>query len=407
MKLKFIFLQLLLCLSVNSFAQPTGYIGVRARYTDTRLVDDFPNPPKRQNRLVLSFYDIDQLGNYIPTTVSNYDIYIYETGFQLGHGSHFDSAFNNYPGYAYTAPRVVAYNCTMGPSYIDCNPNITIHYVANGHELDCGWLTVSYWTSYAPEDPVYEHFSAPNVCLPYYDFTHPFGFVPGNVNFGGSGIGGGPYDYYNLSCGGPLQLVRRARLAHDTATSILISLPVRFANVAGTIDVRDRATISFSNMTETEVLRYEIERSDDGISFSTIGTLLPLYNTGGRADYNHSLLQIDFRNYYRVKAIERNGTVFYSTVISLNKLIKPSSFSVFPNPVTDGLLTVRLSNAESGRYILSVISSTHQFLRQKLINHSSGDLSYSYDLKGLPRGVYQLVLQNSTQRYSQKVIYVY
>ena len=43
MKMKFILLLALLCMHFFGFTQ---YIGVRARYTETRLVDDSPNPPK-------------------------------------------------------------------------------------------------------------------------------------------------------------------------------------------------------------------------------------------------------------------------------------------------------------------------------------------------------------------------
>ena len=80
--MKFIFL--LLLISNLCTAQ---YIGVRARYTETRLVDDSPNPPKRENRLVLSFYTVTFNGtgnDFTPVVLSNYDIWVYKEGLQFG-----------------------------------------------------------------------------------------------------------------------------------------------------------------------------------------------------------------------------------------------------------------------------------------------------------------------------------
>ena len=84
MKMKFILLGALLCTHCFGFSQ---YIGVRARYTETRLVDDSPNPPKRENRLILSFFTVSFNGTenvFTPVVLSNYDIWVYKQGLQYG-----------------------------------------------------------------------------------------------------------------------------------------------------------------------------------------------------------------------------------------------------------------------------------------------------------------------------------
>src|SRR5258706_9948769 len=106
MKTKFIFLSLMLFIYCCSFSQ-SKYIGVKARYAETRLVDDSPNPPKRQNRLILSFYEVSSTGVYTPVSLSNYDIWVYKEGLQYGSymGGVLDSSGNNYPGYSWPAPK--------------------------------------------------------------------------------------------------------------------------------------------------------------------------------------------------------------------------------------------------------------------------------------------------------------
>jgi hypothetical protein len=411
MKMKFILLLALLCMHFFGFTQ---YIGVRARYTETRLVDDSPNPPKRENRLILSFFTVSFNGTqnvFTPVVLSNYDIWVYKQGLQYGNvmGGVLDSTGNNYPGYAWPAPKVVSYYNTLGLNYIDCDPNAATHYVVNGHELDCGFITVSYWDVDGGTGQPIECFPAPNICLPWYDFMHPYYFNPGNVNFSPESVfPGPPYNLYNFHCGGPLQLVRRGLLSYDTSGTVV--LPVRFANVRAEIDAIDRVTISWSNMTESEIQHYTIESSSDAVVFQPTGTILPTGNSGERTDYTYSSSQTAAITYYRIKATENSGSVLYSNVVVVRRNIPVTatdqSFSIYPNPVTGAELSLRLKNVDPGRYILTVISPDGQAVRNKLIDHINGDLIRQIDMNGLAPGIYQLVLRNSSKKFTQQFLYV-
>lgn len=409
--MKFILLLALLCTHFFGFTQ---YIGVRARYTETRLVDDSPNPPKRENRLILSFFTVSFNGTqnvFTPVVLSNYDIWVYKQGLQYGNvmGGVLDSTGNNYPGYAWPAPKVVSYYNTLGLNYIDCDPNAATHYVVNGQELDCGFITVSYWDVDGGTGQPIECFPAPNICLPWYDFMHPYYFNPGNVNFSPESVfPGPPYNLYNFHCGGPLQLVRRGLLSYDTSGTVV--LPVRFANVRAEIDAIDRVTISWSNMTESEIQHYTIESSSDAVVFQPTGTILPTGNSGERTDYTYSSSQIAAITYYRIKATENSGSVLYSNVVVVRRNIPVTatdqSFSIYPNPVTGAELSLRLKNGDPGRYILTVISPDGQAVRNKLIDHINGDLIRQIDMNGLAPGIYQLVLRNSSKKFTQQFLYV-
>jgi hypothetical protein len=82
------------------------------------------------------------------------------------------------------------------------------------------------------------------------------------------------------------------------------------------------------------------------------------------------------------------------------------SFSIYPNPVTGAELSLRLKNADPGRYILTVISPDGQAVRNKLIDHINGDLIRQIDMNGLAPGIYQLVLRNSSKKFTQQFLYV-
>lgn len=412
------FLFIILCIaSIQLNAQ---YIGVRARYTDTRLVpnDDPTLQDSRDNRLVLSFFEVIFNGTgyvWTPTALSNYDIWIEPAGLQFGNlmGGVLDSVGNNYPGYAYTAPRVVSYFNSMGVNYFDCSPSYATHYVVNGHELDCGWVRVSTWEWNESMQRENEFFNAPNVNLPRYDITHPYYFNPGNLNFSYYDLyAGPPYNMYNFVCG-TLQLVVKGLLNYDSM-NIGEPLPVKFAGVKGEIDNDNIATIYWSNLTETEIASYLVERSLDGTNFNSIGTVIPTKNDGGAAAYNFQTPQPESKGFYRIKAVESNGTSFFSSVIVLRQRegpsipeVESSNLTVYPNPVTSAEFTFQLSNAEKGRYISSVVNAEGKQLRQKLIEHAGGNLVRQVDLSGLPAGIYQLVIRGERRKFSQKILYVH
>lgn len=404
--MKTILFALLQLMCLCSAAQ---YIGVKARYTETRLVDDSPNPPKRENHLILSFFEVSPAGVYTPTTLSNYDLWVYKVGLQYGSfmGGVLDSAGNNYDGYAWPAPKAVAYYNTLGLNYIDCDPNVATQYVVNGHELDCGFVTVSYWDiDYGTGNP-FEAFPAPNICLPYYQWPSTYFMTPGNVNFSQPVPATAPYNWYNFSCGASLQLVIRGVLASDTG-GVVVTLPVRFANVRGDIDAADRVTISWSNITESDILHYSIESSVDGISFQSAGTVLPMLNSGGRADYNFYTNQTATKIYYRIKAVENNGANFYSNIFLLSRhissTINEESFSIYPNPVTIGQFTLRLTNAKEGRYLFSLVTAGGQAMKQKMITHGGGDMVRQIDLTGVPPGIYTLTLRSDALKITKRII---
>lgn len=410
MKIKFIFL-LTLCIGQLCSAQ---YIGVRARYTETRLVDDSPNPPKRENRLVLSFFTVSDDGTYTPVYLTNYDIWIYKQGFQLdnGTGGVLDSAGNNYPGYAWPAPRAVAYYNSLGLQYIDCNPDLATHYTVNGQTLDCGFVTVSYWEMDYGTNQLFEAFPAPNICLPYYIWPHLYFQYPGNVNFGSGIYLGPPYNMYNFSCGANLQVVIRGTIPADSSFGEE-PLPVRFAGVRGSLTDDRYVTLYWSNLTESDVSHYIIERAAGSPVFEPIGQQAAIQNDGGRADYVFNTLQSEPQALYRIRAIEVSGREVVSTIIQLKQssgsMEDPpaSALSIYPNPVSGTAFTYRLPAAPPGRYICTLISPAGAAVRHKLLVHEAGDLIRSFDMTGLPAGAYRLILQSTTNRFTANLIYVH
>ncbi len=387
------------CLCTIGFSQ---YIGVKARYTETRLVQNVPEPPSRENRLILSFYTVDAGGVYTPVYLSDYPIYIYKTGFQFGsiNGGVLDSTGNNYPGYPYTAPKVVSYYNSFGSNYIDCDPNLATPYTVNGFELDCGFVPVSSWENYN------ESFTAPNVCLPYYSYPNPYSIFPGNVNFNWPIPATEPYNYYSFSCaGGTQQVVIRGVLPADTLSDELIGLPVHFTDVKASMVSAEKIKVSWSNLTESDIAYYEIERSEDGINFHAITKLPPQFNNGNRADYYFfdRALHNTPSPFYRIKAVEHIGHQLYSVIVRINVPGIQSKLSVYPNPVVTSSFQFRLIDAPIGKYQIDLMNASGQVKLLHLSDHAGGIMTMVIDID-VPDGVYYLIIRSAKERYAEKII---
>jgi uncharacterized protein (DUF1501 family) len=131
--------------------------------------------------------------------------------------------------------------------------------------------------------------------------------------------------------------------------------------------VNDAVTLNWEVNNETKVLRYEVERSANGTSFTRIGQPVNGFNTAGNRTYtfpDNNLTQTIY--YYRLKIYDTSGAFKYSEVLTLRKNapVKGMFIKVYPNPVKEqftisfedkisGAVTVRLLNtqgAEVWRY---------------------------------------------------------
>ncbi len=407
MKRNFILLFVLL-VSSSCFSQ---YIGVRAKYTDTRVIPNPPHNDTRQNRLILSFYEVSWDNVWTPVSLSNYDIYLHEDGVQvIGISGVLDSVGSNYPGYNFTAPNVAAYYNSKGQDYWDCSTYGVYHYIVNGHELDCGWHKVSEWvTNYLDEEV--EQFTTIDVAMYWYVWPNPYFSAPGNVNFGWpTYLPNPPYNLYNYICGGYQELVMRGALPSDS-TPNFIPLPVHFSEVKADLDANCRATIKWSNLTESDIAYYKVEKSINGGPYFLLDSILPLHNNGGRADYAIAdTAAISGFNLYRIKGTEITGNSFYSMVLRVNSCRSGSGgrdtnlrLRVYPNPAGNGRFYLNTEDLPKGNYTVTLTSPTGQQTIVTRVDHDGGPFNKLLNLDWMPPGIYTIQLHSTEITLTQKV----
>lgn len=151
---------------------------------------------------------------------------------------------------------------------------------------------------------------------------------------------------------------------------------------------KDNTTLLvWATATEQDNKGFDIERSMDGLSWSTIGFVTSNSENGKstrRLDYNFTDSKpLKGRNFYRLKQTDYNGTYTYSEVRMVS-IDKTTAVAIYPNPATD---RISLSGLEGNEQILIYDASGRVRLQLKA---ESAILPVS--LNNLEQGMYHITI---------------
>ena len=144
---------------------------------------------------------------------------------------------------------------------------------------------------------------------------------------------------------------------------------------------------------ETLVRFYTIEKSTDGVHFTSLQTI---YNAGSIGNFNYTRYDAkpaEGWNYYRLKATGIDGKTFYAAI---EKVWNTSSapFAVYPNPAHDGLW---LQLPAAGTVTLYTLEGK-VVLRQNL-----PALANKLNVKPFAKGMYVLEYFDGRKRWTEKI----
>jgi Secretion system C-terminal sorting domain/Bacterial Ig domain len=136
---------------------------------------------------------------------------------------------------------------------------------------------------------------------------------------------------------------------------------------------------------QTNVATYEVEFNSNGRNFDKIATVASNGNQGATYDAVHST-PIAGINYYRIKTIEKDGTISYSEIRKVN-FGKGGEISIYPNPVSTGEVYITLTGSMIGKAAtVSIISMDGKLISQQKI--ASTSQTQTLDVSRLASGSY-------------------
>ena len=148
--------------------------------------------------------------------------------------------------------------------------------------------------------------------------------------------------------------------------------------------VSEKCTDKLSWLTSSEIngSRFDVEQSNNGIDFKTVGSI-PAKNVSSGGSYNFNYrANGNARSFYRLKGVDIDGKISFSKIIDVISNCAAISINVYPNPVLDDL-HVNISNNNSSRL---VIFNTDGKMVIPFTILKNGD--NTVNIKNLPSGIY-------------------
>lgn len=179
--------------------------------------------------------------------------------------------------------------------------------------------------------------------------------------------------------------------AFSAIGTITLNAALPISNTVKATKQNKSTLVQWTAYDQQNTLRYEVEKSTDGTSFTKVYTAMTEYSNSATVSYQWTDNNpANGTNYYRVKEILRSGTADYSSVVSVNFDRVKAGISVYPNPVVDNNLHLQLNSVAAGLYYVRVISNQGQSVYQSGFTQTAAVSQQTITLPEINKGVYTI-----------------
>jgi hypothetical protein len=282
-------------------------------------------------------------------------------------------------GYAFDNDRLTRWASTAGREdasiYVDLRGQATISRVYLVWEKAYGGnftIDVSNdaqtWTTVATTVGNNFHFNE-------YTFTTPATgrYVRMNGTKRGTSIADNGYSLYEFQVNGTIQ-----------------PLPVTLTSF-GAAPQGSGVAVSWATASEQHNAGFEVQRSADGASFTTLATVAGMGTTQNARTYSYfDATPLRATAYYRLKQLDTDGPFAYSSVVAVQAAAtSTAALSIYPNPTADRATVIwEMPIERAGRWYLT--NSLGQVVHTGALGAES---SLSVDLQPYPAGSYVLSVE--------------
>jgi unsaturated rhamnogalacturonyl hydrolase len=183
----------------------------------------------------------------------------------------------------------------------------------------------------------------------------------------------------------------------------LNTLPVKFWSISAS-QTAGNINILWENYNDDQVDHFDIEKQDGTDHFIKIGS----ENSNGLGHYkfiDYSGLANSGTVLYRIKAVDRDGNIYYSEIITFKtRTNSQESVIVAPNPVTNGILHVTLNHLQPGTYNIKLANNGGQIFETEKMDYTGGQFEHVLVLpRNLGKGIYYLLINGQGNQVIKKI----
>ncbi|MBK9194915.1 MAG: hypothetical protein IPO17_07955 [Flavobacteriales bacterium] len=180
-------------------------------------------------------------------------------------------------------------------------------------------------------------------------------------------------------------------------------LPVELTTFDGSCN-ESKVVLKWTTASEINNSHFDVEKSDNGIDWSVVGTVNGAGNSQETINYNFVVANDGNMAYYRLKQVDTDGGISYSTVITAGCDVADGTelVSVWDNGAEVQLM---VSSTVEGVYDVTLMDTHSKALttvRNQTIN--KGITYLTIPKSGIATGMYMVRMHNQTEQFSRKVV---
>lgn len=194
--------------------------------------------------------------------------------------------------------------------------------------------------------------------------------------------------------------------AGRVVVTINMVLAVNFS-VIKAYEKQNGVQIDWTVNSESNLEKYQVERSADGINFNTIGNVVSR-NVSAETSYAYlDVSPMPNIGYYRIRSVSFDGKATFSHTIKISLNKSDKTFSIYPNPaVAGGFVSMQSADLAKGAYSLQLLNAAGLQISTARFVHNGGAVNQSIQLPAAIAGIYSIQLTTETARVMSKIIMV-
>ena len=172
-----------------------------------------------------------------------------------------------------------------------------------------------------------------------------------------------------------------------------IVTPLRLESFNAKANINKTSTVTWRTASEVNTLSFQIERSVDGVFYSSVGMVKAAGKPVNEYSFVDRLEGASSKYFYRLKMIDRDGSYSYSWVVKIN-FASSKVLSIFPNPAHTEVTLISAERRGEFSYASGVI-----VIKGKMTNSQT-----KFNLMKLSVGVYKVTLTTPTQNFTESLV---
>ena len=228
-----------------------------------------------------------------------------------------------------------------------------------------------------------------------YAWTGPNGFTNSSASFTITSPTAANSGTYRLTIKDANACMAVFAQGYNAINCALLPLPIRLSAFDGSAN-KCTAVLSWQTAEAPTFKDFEVQYSNDGSRFETVGTVSSV-NVSGGSSYTFNYDQASGRGYYRLKVIDIDGKDTYSKTISIVTSCDAQQITISPNPTSGNIYVKGIAAGDE----VKVMDMVGQIVTS---TKSQSDVAM-LDLSAYAPGVYEvLVVKGQTAIKAGQVV---